>query len=73
MQSNGVPVENVEIKVSKAKITISNGTHINDGEALDREKSSLVVAVKKQTRQLNRMETDIVRLMGQHLREMGYQ
>ncbi len=69
MQSNGVPVD---IKVSKAKIPISNGTHIDDDEVLDKEKSSLI-AVKQQTRQLNRMETDTVRLMGQHLREMGYQ
>lgn len=76
MQSNGVAIENgggTSIDgVGKVKLTLSNGTHIDNGE-IPKEVKTSPVPVKKQARQLTRMETDIVRLMGQHLREMGYQ
>lgn len=73
MQSNGVATENGGgFEVSKVKVAVTNGKHVNSDEAIKNEWLSPVVE-KKPVRQLTKMESDIVRLMGQHLREMGYQ
>ena len=78
MQTNGVVIENgAESSVAtKSKLAVTNGTYD------DSEDSEVVNAVtlgqvqvrkRKQPRKLSGVEADIIRLMGQHLREMGYQ
>lgn len=78
MQTNGVVIENGgESSVSsKTKLVVSNGTFDDseDGELKETVTSGQVqVRKRKQPRKLTGMEADTIRLMGQHLREMGYQ
>ncbi len=72
MQSNGVTLDNGEVSgtvVSEVQPTVSNGTCHDDGAI---EGKHVLSPVKKQSSPLSQMETDILRLVGQHLREMGY-
>lgn len=77
MQTNGVVIENGgESSVSKTKLAVSNGTYddTEDGEIVGAVTLGQIhVRKRKHPRKLTGIEADIIRLMGQHLREMGFQ
>jgi len=69
MQSNGVIFENGSSPVANGDLLLSNGC---EEEESGRVSSALAVRKRKQ-RKLTGMDADIIRLIGQHLREMGFQ
>lgn len=82
MQSNGVIHENGTSTVNGLSSVIkSNGCEggVCEGEEIGatagRESEQVggpILVRKRKQRQLSRKDTDIVRLIGQHLREMGF-
>ncbi len=66
--SNGVFLQNGTGPVANGDAMFTNGCA---GEGLARE-DDLAVRKRKQ-RHLSAMDSDIIRLIGQHLREMGFQ
>lgn len=78
MQTNGVVIENGSgfSKGTKTNFSVSNGTCDEDEDVEVAGAFALGLAQggkRKQSRKLSGIEADTIRLMGQHLREMGYQ
>ena len=70
MQSNGVILENGDSPVTNGDLLhVSNGC---EEEESGRSPSALAVRKQKQ-RKLTGMDAEIIRLIGQHLRELGLQ
>ena len=70
MQSNGVILENGDTPVTNGDLL-----HVSNGckeEETGRSPSALAVRKQKQ-RKLTGMDAEIIRLIGQHLRELGLQ
>ena len=66
--SNGVILSNGSSPVSNGDMLLTNGC---EGE--ESELTSALALRKRKQRLLSGMDTDIIRLIGQHLREMGFQ
>ena len=69
--SNGVIFENGSGPVANGDLLLTNGCEGGNGESM--EKTVDAIRKKKQQRQLTAMDVDTIRLIGQHLREMGFQ
>lgn len=67
--SNGVILQNGTGLVANGDVSLANGCA---GDEFAREDASFAVRKRKQ-RQLSAIDADIIRLIGQHLREMGFQ
>ncbi len=67
--SNGVIFQNGTGPVANGDVVLANGC---GGEELAGGDAAFAVRKRKQ-RQLSSMDTDVIRLIGQHLREMGFQ
>ena len=67
--SNGVIFNNGSGPVANGDVLLANGC---GGEELVGGDMTVSLRKKKQT-QLSTMDTDVIRLIGQHLREMGFQ
>ncbi len=75
MQSNGDILDNGRKTgpiVNKIRSSISNGTTAHDYDSVNEDKQ-VMSPIIKQTTPLSQKETDILRLVGQYLREMGLQ
>ena len=70
MQSNGAILENGDSPVTNGDLL-----HVSNGcEEEENGRSASALAVKKQKqRKLTGMDAEIIRLIGQHLRELGLQ
>ena len=69
--SNGVIFENGSGPVANGDLLLTNGCEREDGDSTER--NIAVIRKKKQQRKLTGMDVDTIRLIGQHLREMGFQ
>ena len=69
--SNGVIFENGSGPVANGDLLLTNGCEREDGDTMER--NIAVIQKKKQQRQLTGMDVDTIRLIGQHLRRMGFQ
>ena len=70
-QTNGVIVENGSSVVANGNnVQLTNGCGFEDGEASG--ESGDVIVRRRKTKRLSSIDTDIIRLIGQHLRELGF-
>lgn len=70
MQSaaNGTVVENGSSR--NGVPSLANGCNTREEEEVE---GSRTISHKRKTQQLSQTDTDMIRLIGQHLREMGFQ